>query len=229
MSRGWIGFQSGINEWNSEVHGAGFRITGEDGAGTFKNIFTATPGAVDTIVYRDGVSELVVGDDKITVSSLFLNERSAAVGDVAGDGQVWVENRAPNRLRFTDDEGNDLYVAIVGGVTGATGNVNVNNSRDFNNAGIISANFISYHDDGGNDTITLGNSTGTGLTNFPVYSSIQIIAPGSGVITITEGTGTTLFDSEGNDTIGGVTISGGVATIFRFSSTGYTIWGSGIT
>jgi hypothetical protein len=108
-------------------------------------------------------------------------------------------------------------------------NVNVNNSWNFNTTGNRSANFVSYHDDGGNDTITLGNSTGTGLTNFPVYDSITILAPTSGNITITEGTSTTLYDETGTDTVGGVVLSGGAVTIFRASATKYIIWGNGYT
>jgi hypothetical protein len=131
---------------------------------------------------------------------------------------------------FTDDTGDDYHIAVASGFTGAgSENVNVNGSHNYNTSGNWAPNHINYHDDGGNDTITLGNSTGLGLTQWPLYTSIQIIAPGSGVITVTEGTGTTLFDITGTDTVGGVTITDGAATIFRASATTYIIWGSGIT
>jgi len=230
VDRAWVGFGVQGNsrvELNSEVHGGALFITGETAGGSAQNLFSATPGANDTIVYSNGVSELVVGTTKITANTLFLNERSAAIADVAGDGQLWVLSDSPNILMFTDDSGQDYAVAMNGGYV--NDNVNVNNSWNFNTAGNRSANFVSYHGDGGNDTITLGNSTGTGLTNFPIYDSINIIAPGSGVITIAEGTGTTLFFDDGSDTVGGCTISGGVATIFRASATDYIIWGSGLT
>jgi hypothetical protein len=230
VDRGWVGFGVQGNsriELNSEVHGGAVYLTGETAGGAAQNLFSGAPGANDTIVYSNGVSELVVGTTKITANTLFLNERSAAIADVAGDGQLWVLNDSPNILMFTDDSGQDYAVAMNGGYV--NDNVNVNNSWNFNTTGNRSANFVSYHGDGGNDTITLGNSTGTGLTNFPIYDSITIIAPGSGNITISEGTGTTLYDETGTDTVGGVVLSGGAVTIFRASATDYIIWGNGYT
>jgi hypothetical protein len=230
VDRGWVGFGVQGNsriELNSEVHGGAVYLTGETAGGAAQNLFSGAPGANDTIVYSNGVSELVVGTTKITANTLFLNERSAAIADVAGDGQLWVLNDSPNILMFTDDSGQDYAVAMNGGYV--NDNVNVNNSWNFNTTGNRSANFVSYHDDGGNDTITLGNSTGTGLTNFPVYDSITILAPTSGNITITEGTSTTLYDETGTDTVGGVVLSGGAVTIFRASATKYIIWGNGYT
>jgi hypothetical protein len=45
-----------------------------------------------------------------------LKEVAAAAGDVAGRGQIWVKNDAPNTLWFTDDLGNDkqLDTAEIG-------------------------------------------------------------------------------------------------------------------
>ena len=230
VDRAWVGFGIQGNsrvELNSEVHGGALYITGETAGGVAQNLFSGSPGANDTIIYSNGVSELVVGTSKIPVNALFMNQRSGAAADTADDGQLWVLNDSPNILMFTDDTGQDYAVAMNGGYV--NDNVNVNNSWNFNTSGNRSANFISYHGDGGNDTITLGNSTGTGLTNFPIYDSITIIAPGSGNITISEGTGTTLYDETGTDTVGGVVLSGGVVTIFRASATDYILWGNGWT
>jgi hypothetical protein len=154
-----------------------------------------------------------------------LGEQASADADEAGYGQIWVETDTPNRLKFTDDSGQDFDVAMVGGFV--SDNVFVNVSRNFNTAGNFAANNILYYADGSNNTVTLENSSAT--TNWPVYTSITIIAPGSGVQTITEGTGVTLFDDTGTDLVGGCTVSQGVQTIFRASTTDYIIFGSGIT
>lgn len=227
-SRGWVGFGIQGNsriELNSEVHGGSLYLTGETSGGAAQNLFSGTPGTNDTVVYRNGISELVIGQDKITVNSLFLNERSAAVGDVAGDGQIWCETDSPNRLRFTDDSGQDWHVAMAGGFT--SDNVFVNTSRNFNTSGNFAANNILYYDNGSNYTVTLQDNSAT--NRFEIYQSITILAPTSGNITIAEGASTTLYDESGTDTVGGVVLSGGAVTIFRASSTDYIIWGNGYT
>jgi hypothetical protein len=48
----------------------------------------------------------VTGDGNI-----YLTERAAADADIAGDGQIWVDDSTPNKLMFTDDTGNDIVVA----------------------------------------------------------------------------------------------------------------------
>jgi hypothetical protein len=48
---------------------------------------------------------------KITSDPIFINEAASASADVAGDGQVWVKNDAPNTLYFTDDAGTDFQLA----------------------------------------------------------------------------------------------------------------------
>lgn len=80
-------------------------------------------------------------------------------------------------------------------------------------------------------TLTL---EGSGSTDFPVGGVTTIInATTSGNITVTEGSGTTLYQLDGStrtDTAGGCTVGpGGVATLWREASTIYYIWGGGIT
>jgi len=237
----------------SEIHGAPLTITAEDAGGTPRPGFSFDPDAdtdvtgdvnitlwnaagVDrvveglanaaTTVYYNGAAKIATTTTGVQVtSSLFLTEQASSAADVGGDGQVWVENKAPNRLMFTNDAGNDYVVAIAGGTS--AGNVNVNGSFNFNTANNFADNYIGHHFDGGADTITLEDSTST--TNWPLYSTITMICPGSGVITVTEGSGTTLYDDTGTDTVGGVTVSQGVVSITRQSTTNYIIWGSGIT
>ena len=43
--------------------------------------------------------------------SLFFSEESAAQGDIAGFGQIWVKNDTPNNLYFTDDTGQDVQLS----------------------------------------------------------------------------------------------------------------------
>jgi hypothetical protein len=48
---------------------------------------------------------------KITNTSLFLVESADAATDVAGSGQVWVDNQTPNQLKFTNDAGTDFGIS----------------------------------------------------------------------------------------------------------------------
>jgi hypothetical protein len=128
-------------------------------------------------------------------------------------------------LIHTDDADNDIVIAMSGGAVG--NNVTVNNSFDFNTTDNRADNWIGQYFDGGNDTITLEDSGSQ--VNWPLYTTINIIAPGSGVLTVTEGSGVTLFNADGSDTVGGVTISQGVASITRQTASNYIVWGSGIT
>jgi len=47
----------------------------------------------------------------IGISSIFLTEKAAADADVAGSGQLWVKDDAPNTLMFTDDAGTDFELS----------------------------------------------------------------------------------------------------------------------
>jgi hypothetical protein len=156
------------------------------------------------------------------VGAIYLNERASAETDVAGDGQIWVRNGTPNELWFSDDAGSDFPVA-----TAVARRLATNAAYNLNTAGNEGYNGVCFYDDGSAYTITLENSTGT--TSMPVNASFQIIAPGSGTITVNEGTSTTLYLEDGTDTAGGCTMTQGAATVFRISATEYVIIGSGIT
>lgn len=87
-----------------------------------------------------------------------------------------------------------------------------------------------YYDDGSNYTVTLEDN---GSDNFVPKSSFDILNPGSGVITIAQGTGTQLFlmDGAGGAVTGpaNVTLSvGGVCTVFRRSSQQWVVFGTGL-
>ena len=173
-----------------------------------------------------GVTLQIVGSGdtfRVQSDSIELSEASAPVAFSAGWGQIWIDDEAPCRLMFTNDDGDDYTVAIAGGTQGD--NVFQNASHNFNTAGNKAANFIGYFVDGGADTVTLENSTS--VVNWPVWTVIQLIAPGSNLVTITEGTGITLSDDQGNDVGPSVVLQQGVVSIIRASTTSYIIWGSG--
>ena len=158
---------------------------------------------------------------QVNCPPLFIGEQAAAEADVGGDGQVWVRSDVPNNLMFTDDIGNDFGVAY------ASGRETANATHDFNTAGNIAENFIGFYDDGNPYTVTLEDSTS--VVNWPLNTAIQVLAPTVGAITVAEGAGTTLFLDDGTDTVGGGTLTQGVVTIYRTSTTDYYIWGSGFT
>jgi len=158
---------------------------------------------------------------RIQLGSLYIFEQASASTSQAQSGQFWVRDDVPNDPRFTDDAGNDFGIAL------APGRITTNNSFNFNSTDNRAENFVGSYFDGGNDTITLEDSTSQ--VNWPVGVVINIIAPGSGILTITEGSGTTLFFDDGQDTVGGVTVTQGVVSIFRQTASNYIIWGSGMT
>lgn len=145
-----------------------------------------------------------------------------------GFGLFWVDDTAsPTRPMFRDD-GSQLYELQY-----AQPPLFVNANQDFNTGGTARSMVgnACYYDDGANYTITLENS---GVQDFPIKSSFEIINAGSGTITISEGTGMTLFymDPTGavTDVVGSCTLDiGGVATVFRRSTTVWLIWGGNIT
>jgi len=152
---------------------------------------------------------------------LQIGEQAAAETNIAGDGQVWVRSTAPNNLYFTDDTGEDFPVGY------AKARQNSNATFNFNTANNVAPNRVLFYDDSNNYTVTTEDSGST--TNWEVGTAIQILAPTSGTITIVEGSGTTLFEADGTDTVGGGTLTAGVITIYRASATDYYEWGSGFT
>ena len=215
-----------------DAGGIGLFMTNQ-GAGTEIFGITATGGGgidfdfinVSTVNFNSGGVYDFSNEAIRSVSGIYLQERAAALGDISNQGQFWVLSADGNRPMFTDGDGNNFFLAVAGGSAGD--NVSVNNSHDFNTLGNFAANFIYNGDDGGADTITLEDSTST--VNWPLYTAINLICPGSNTCTIVEGSGTTLFDDAGIDTVGGVVLSQGVITIYRSATGSYIVWGSGYT
>lgn len=86
---------------------------------TLANDWKLKSGSTDQIHYDDSASQVnFQANDLATTGNLaaanatldfvFINEASAAAADVAGDGQFWVKDDAPNTPQFTDDAGTDF-------------------------------------------------------------------------------------------------------------------------
>ena len=86
-------------------------------------------GTVSTVI--DSSGKLGVGltspKTQLTVEgAVTLKEQSAADGDTAAYGQLWVKDDTPNNLYFTNDAGNDVQItngsslAVTGDITGVT-------------------------------------------------------------------------------------------------------------
>ena len=48
---------------------------------------------------------------KITNVGVHIVESADAIGDTAGEGQIWVDNQTPNQLKFTNDAGTDFGIS----------------------------------------------------------------------------------------------------------------------
>jgi hypothetical protein len=211
--------------------------------GTPSSITDTSTNSVTTSSHTHAVSHTGTGSfamqssptftTKITSDKVFLNEASGATTDVAGDGQIWVKNNAPNDLYFTGDTGIDYPVAYATyRKTSATALDNANQTLNMGTESVADAmvNGCWYSDNSTAYTLTLEDS---GTTHFPVGAQMTVWNEGSGTLTINEGTGTTLYVMTGSartDSAGGCTLgTGGYATIIRKSTTIYLIMGAGIT
>ena len=97
------------------AHGATTIATVDDDA-TAADLTLDIDGDIE--LNADG-GDITFKDDTITLASLsstafysgspiYLKEKGSAEADVAGQGQVWVKDDAPNCLAFTDDAGTDI-------------------------------------------------------------------------------------------------------------------------
>lgn len=194
--------------------------------------------ALNTAVAKTADNETITGTwsftgTKTTMNQLFINESSAADADVAGDGQFWVKNNAPNDPYYTSDTGIDYPLAYATyRKTSSTALDNANETLNMGTESVADAmvNGCWYSDNSTAYTLTLEDS---GTTHFPVGAQMTVWNEGSGTLTINEGTGTTLYVMTGSartDSAGGCTLgTGGYATIIRKSTTVYLIMGAGIT
>lgn len=208
--------------------GAGYHVASSTGGLFFYRVGDAVSHSLrkDT----DGVHlQVVAGRFRLTADSIQQGEVATPATNVAGQGQWWVRDHVPNQPWFTDDADIDYPVGY-----GRPRFFTTNASYDMN-TGDNAENCINgqaYFDDGSNYTITLEDS---GSLEFDVNTPFQIVNAGSGVISVAEGTGDTLFVLDGTagtvtDAAGSADIgTGGVATVQRTAAGTWIMWGSGIT
>lgn len=218
--------------YKAAMTGLAADITGAWVWGNNNPIQAKTSGgtATDMLVFNSS-NQFVVGHNSYKLllnnDGVYIKEKSSDATDIAAYGQFWVKSATPNIPIYTDDAGGDYYLGYAEYKLIANQSTNMNTSADTAwgciNAAWYSDNVTAY-------TLTLENSTGT---NFPVGAQMTIWNEGSGTLTISEGTGTTLYLMTGSavtDTAGGCTMAqGGYATLIRKSSTVYLIMGSGLT
>lgn len=93
------------NVTSGELH----LITQTDAQGVGENILTINRSgtAVTNIALSADTIQLAASTRVQIEQPLFIDEQASATGDLAGYGQIWVKNDAPNTLWFTDDTGVD--------------------------------------------------------------------------------------------------------------------------
>jgi hypothetical protein len=186
-------------------------------------------------LYFNNLSRMETTNNGINVvGGVYIDEASVASADVASDGQIWVKNNVPNDLYYTCDTGIDYPVGYAtyrrsASTTLDNGNQTLNMSTDSVADALV--NGCWYSDNATAYTLTLEPSTDT---QFPVGAQLTVWNEGTGVLTINEGSGTTLYYMDGSgtvtDTAGGMTLAkGGFLTIIRKSTTVYLAMGAGGT
>jgi len=167
-------------------------------------------------------------------ANVFLKEDTAAATDSATYGQFWVKNNVPNDAYFTGDTGIDYplaYATYRRSSASVLDNLNQTLNMTTDSVADAMVNGCWGKTTTTARTLTLEPSTDT---QFPVGAQIAIWNRGaSGNMTVTEGTGTTLYVLTGSattDAAGSATIApGGYATLIRESTTVYLLMGAGIT
>ncbi|KKM70751.1 hypothetical protein LCGC14_1437550, partial [marine sediment metagenome] len=133
-------------------------------------LFSTTPDGSSSVIERMRITNtgnVGIGDDSPDFlldiegdigidGTISILEQVDANADLAGRGQVWVDNLAPNILMFTDDVGTDFTVVMQAYVTiededGALAQESILN---FAGAGVICA------DDGAQTTCTIAGGAG---------------------------------------------------------------------
>lgn len=225
---------TGVHGTNTKLVTAadGIDVTGDVGATTIAGIASAQLVAKNATETISGVWTFTGA--KTTMNQLFINETSGSDADTAGDGQIWVKNNVPNDLYYTADNGIDYPIAYatyrrqsqtVLDHLNQTLNMTTDTVADAMVNGLWAKTTTTAR------TLTLEPSTDT---QFQVGAQLAIYnRAASGTMTVTEGSGTTLYVLDGatvTDAAGSATIAaGGYATLIRESTTVYVLMGAGIT
>ena len=91
-----------------------------DSAGALSSGDIAT-GRNSTLIYNATddnfelqVTTVTTSVRPLTGGNIFITESAAASSDIAGDGQIWVDDAVPNTLMFTNDAGTDEQISGLG-------------------------------------------------------------------------------------------------------------------
>ena len=108
---------SGSNNFQfiNRMHGGEIFFSGENTSGVQKFMFHGNPDGA-TEIYDRGVlriQTLSYGLRLMGTAAFYLPELSASQTDLAGYGQLWIKNDAPNTLKFTDDTGVDFSFSFA--------------------------------------------------------------------------------------------------------------------
>ena len=80
-------------------------------------------------IFDSSITADADGDVSIT-GSVYVKEKADAGSDVAGQGQLWVDNQTPCELYFTTDAGNDIQITSGTGLAGSGSSVSLANGVD---------------------------------------------------------------------------------------------------
>jgi hypothetical protein len=116
----------GADQWqwivnNTQIRGQVLTAAGANG----ENWVTVTANASSEI------TSIALAADTIDLDGAFrITERSAAVTDVAGAGQLWVKNTTPNQFWFTNDAGDDRQIPMIAAIQADPGGTPAGNPGD---------------------------------------------------------------------------------------------------
>ena len=101
---------------------------------------------------------------------LYLTERAAQIAPIAGLGQIWVQNLAPNVLMYTDDDGTDFI--LNAGLSPWTSDID---GAGFNldGAGVI---FLLAQTAADPDVTSQGQIWVEGVPGDPLWNEVEILA-----------------------------------------------------
>lgn len=169
--------------------------------------------------------------------SILLGEATAAEADLAGYGQYWVLNTAPNDPMFTGDTGLDYFLGFGSYRRSAATTLDHGTQSINMNTAAISRSMVNgvwWRNDATTTTYTL-TLEASATTNFPVGGQITVYNANTstGAMNIAGNTGALLRILDGSavvNAVGAVTLeSGGYCTIIRESTTTWRIMGAGLT
>lgn len=107
--------------YKSKITGYGGNLVFNRNTGTFYLAISSASASADAALSMQNVLTIPTGGNvQLNAGNLFINEKAAAVADVAGYGQIWVKNDSPNKLMFTDDAGTDYDLTAAGASSATT-------------------------------------------------------------------------------------------------------------